>query len=1656
MDFLDFTAKPASGGIDSYSDRAKVGEDYVEDAVNMDVDQSGRWSKRPGYETSCGWLPLRARRFIQDGTSIRIHFDSSQTINLSTVELGPVIVYGKLPQLSSYGTSSYSDEPNVVYFDSFSLINRDTLSAGSGTLSKSAADTGLTSKYVFVGLSEALSQGNASNETLLPALVQVDAATFDLSIGYTVTEQASVYTVIKEKQAEAGSTYVAAFSATDETIEISSATHGLASTRVGVKVFDENAGVATEITPALVYIKDDGTIGVEIVGTVSGYIIISTVPSENIYSAPALAGANTITIPAPPAALSLYYVYAYNAVESRLEQVMPSLISYDADADETSIEYELAAGSETVEIYYEAGTSIANIIELTDPAGSATIDTTEGSFVVWGIGHERIYTSDSEKGGFIHHLDDYKSVAEEHLVAGVNGSLYYQATYENAPDAYLLPLLYTSLSARVQDEQILAPLFSTADLSRTRGSVIDASIVGNKATCTEVEYVSTGVTRVTLAFTNKTGTIAASTSNKDYLDVSGMSDSRNNGSFLISSVISEDATSAVIEIVNSSAEDTTIEESGCLGQAGVFTDVLEFTSYHRFLADDLISSEGVNSYSVVGVNSATSVVLSEITAATTYSANLLVVGARQSSILPLRAGDNTLSVENLVRGDSLVVDGVTQKPVIRNVQTGADVTVTATTVSGVTTLSLAADRTLNEGGYVVLFGDSTNTYNGEWQLATVAEADEATILTPDIADGAATLKMLGKCVELDESIEWEELIASSPVYPVGRWLPVEAPSREGSLVVSDTSTLLFSTNEYSNQPNAASTVVADSMFLTNGDDSVFKYDGVSVMKAGLARTIPSVFMSFDDTVPSILKGFEVAYTAVSVGGKAFTVGVDAFNIGDRVYDSTTEIIYAVVDKHQDIANDTWNIVVAGDTSGLTGTGTLTKVKRRRSYVRFNLVDRNNNIISSNAANSSDMYFDIVESGRIKYKLSYYYPQGFQDYLRLEVELYSTLANSPAPFYLNKRLAVDMSYDGPTSLEFIDDNDDEFLTQLDVVSSALLQTEIGRNWQPPYRAKCVTTLDNKLSIANLKGWPRFDTTLKPTGAGLTSGNLNGLKLLFKKDSDDASSTSNFEDRQAFEFRNTGAVICSISAGVVTAAAHGLSTGNWIYLYYDAAGTNKGFGNSGWFQVEVVNANTFTLLGWGHDTTATANPDRYVAATAKTDIPVWLGTDGNYNQVNGNASGSIELIAARRLADAINFTMSYSQHLDKTDYPEFQPWLTAYAGSDYGVGQIVAECQLSLETTPELVIGTIPAALSLFVNNLARESAEQVGASTPLYPSRVGLSYKNYPELFDNLDGTKETSDSVIDINPADGQEIIGTMPFFAESVTGDAQLNQTEIVFKEASVYALDTTTREYKRIGSGGIGAIAPLSITPCKDSIMFASAGGVYRVTRQLTVQFVGKLMTRRWKRLVNKDALAVAAATNWAHERQYKLSLPAAGEEYNSIAFVMQYDREEDGLPPAWTRYDSLPATMWANQGTGSFFGSTEGIVFQVRQYGAAIDYRDNTEAINSSVTFRAEDFGLPGIRKTVPAVVVQLSTDIDVTDIVVSSAINLSSTFDEMASIDIDATTSPVIKCSVDSKKGTHLQVKVEHNQIDEEFSIVGLNYRVGRMDITGVSQAKDYSH
>jgi hypothetical protein len=528
--------------------------------------------------------------------------------------------------------------------------------------------------------------------------------------------------------------------------------------------------------------------------------------------------------------------------------------------------------------------------------------------------------------------------------------------------------------------------------------------------------------------------------------------------------------------------------------------------------------------------------------------------------------------------------------------------------------------------------------------------------------------------------------------------------------------------------------------------------------------------------------------------------------------------------------------------------------------------------------------------------------------------------------------------------------------------------------------------------------------------------------------------------------------------------GVAAADWVYIFLDSA-ADTDIRVAGWWQVsnaETAGEATFLYSG----SSSITNNQIYAAVKTTTagDVPVYIGAstdDLNFTMRDGNpasSSASVELQAARRLAKAINATQR-AVDITLAGQDTFTPWLLANAGNDFQLGQLVVSSPLSETTTPELIVPTI-SGFSVFVEDLKRTSAEQVGFVVRSHPSRMVRSYPNYPEIFD-LPFTllTEESDSAIDVNPEDGQEIKGFARFFGTSATGQGeQLSEEIVVFKTNSVYVVNTETKKIQYVDSRGLGCTAPKSIATTRNGIMFSNESGLYMLTRQLEVVHIGLQLERKWKRLVNLDQLAEATGHHWGTGRKYKLSFPAGSDSTNSGVFVFDYD-SAPGQPPraAWTRYDNHNATGWVNFGKEAYWSSTEGDVFLVRNRGEAQDFRDEDQAVSSQeITLKAEDFGMPGSRKLIDKIMLMFDLDLtDITSVAVQQAKDLSTTFESLSSVTGDIDTDPYItvKVALKKKRTNYIQLKFTHSVKDEQMVLVGVVYQVRELNSSLMKEPTD---
>ena len=158
--YVQVTKKDLGKGIDAFSAKGAIPDGYVERLENADTNANGKLSTRTGYEGYYGWLPFRVTEVTHTGTKIRFKLDGANTVDFSTAKRGPLVAYGKLSYAQS-GDLSTTDAS--VYYPSYEVTSTDILTAGSGTLTKTASETGVTSANVWSGIAESTTTGPQDN-----------------------------------------------------------------------------------------------------------------------------------------------------------------------------------------------------------------------------------------------------------------------------------------------------------------------------------------------------------------------------------------------------------------------------------------------------------------------------------------------------------------------------------------------------------------------------------------------------------------------------------------------------------------------------------------------------------------------------------------------------------------------------------------------------------------------------------------------------------------------------------------------------------------------------------------------------------------------------------------------------------------------------------------------------------------------------------------------------------------------------------------------------------------------------------------------------------------------------------------------------------------------------------------------------------------------------------------------------------------------------------------------------------------------------------------------------------------------------------------------------------------------------------------------------
>lgn len=1705
-----------SGGIDARSSENQISPGFLLDLLNADVLER-RTRKRHGYQGYAGNLPVRVTSVESVDATNQLCFtldtavDLGSAVNLLAVRSNPLVVYGRLSGSNNMGTGTYNSTTDLgKYFSEFTTTARKFLAQSTTpqTLVVADSESQLTSATAYIGITESTSLVNNSNEIIYVDNTRIDESTLDITDTYVNDTGSSIpaFVYYLDRTPSAGSVYVA--SGTGSSASISAATHQLSNFDIVIECYIDNGATRDQIIPDSVSISSTGTVSVSFSSSIAYVIILTAVdPTQQVTGSIGASASGNLVINSPTGDFLFSSVYRQNGTS--LDLVLPDSIVRDVTNDDIVIS--ITNGMSTGQVYtvfYEYGQVRSNQLCVTDPNITADVVDNLPQLTIWGLDHSEIYgSSKSNRSGWVNHIDSYRRQGEQRLVSGLGGNLFTSRSRDEISASYLLPQVQPNLTYTVSGNQVVGPKFwNTGDTpGLTYGYITGDNSGTNWATVSSVQYdSSTGWTKYTVSLPNKqildsagapttlSSVLSTTTGLEDWLTVEQMSYNLHNGSYKIRQV--QDGTNQIfIWVENSAVTASDYDDIGCAGMSAIFSSKLLYTTNVNYLSGDLLISSIFGDTLLVSVISSlgTTAVLDGVVQRISIGSGLQIPTRRTSSVIPLR------DISDLVRGDMLSYSEISRLVRIKyiNILPDTSVTIDGNGTTAIITLGSGDTTNLQVGMEISVTNNSD--YSGTYTVVEIVSSTQFSVSASSAVTGA-TANLVGNTIHIDEELEWQDTTNSSKLFTVQyRWIPVEAPDDSYNLTPS-THVLYMNSNSYSNQPFLRSTMVQDSMYFSNGDDVVYKYDGDNNYRAGLIPWQPGCFVTLEDsdTTKILSDNRTIAYSAISAGLGQVTITTtdsSAIPIGTTVRLSGSTQTYTVQSYTQDATTPATSYILFDRAldGTVTATGSADEIAIFRYYFRLNAVDPNNNIIASAVTGYQDHVVELTAPASVRIKLVGLPNWDVYDFDRLEVQIYRTKQNTVAPFYLVTTLP--MNFNNTTGyLVFYDSFQDDDLTDLDPVNTALKGQELGIGWSDPLRAKYVTSIGNRLVLGNIRDYPQLDLQIV-ADATITNSVFDGSNLIFRKDNTDVGTVTDMVNRVNYQWKDgptgnitsiTPNVGTSFDVQLASAVPGSVTVGDWIYLTYSSVATTaRDLSYSGWWQVASVTAFDTVRINLVGAAVATSYPDRYLFASNTKNVPVLLGVDGNLGMVNGDSFDTFDTM--RRMSIAINATMRQVD-IGLTGYSNFVPWLTARGGNDETpAGRLVVRQSKSMSTT--MSVEALFNSFDLFINSVRRTSGENVSASTRVLPSRILASYENFPEIFDNPTSILDSdSDSAIDVNSADGQEITGIIPFFGETAFTASLKAAILVVFKTNSVYLVDinqkgTGTNPVQRLETEGLGCTAPYSIAVTKNGIMFANESGIYCLRPTQVIDYIGKFMERNWLQKVDRDHLELIQGHHFGIGRQYKLSVPILTEESgtgyveNSQVYVYDHTAETIGSTAAlqgqyaaalgaWSRYDNHPATGWANLAQDAYFGSTSGRIFSIRRLGENTDYRDDSSAIDMQMSPRANDFGASGIRKVVDSIIVHYRVGARSSGTTLGTSVDLSQEFRPTTAFVIpDSTTQSgiddvpqvdviSIKHSTDRRKGIYFQVQIANSTIDENIEVAGIDYKVGGLNDSGILQAK----
>jgi hypothetical protein len=1550
-----------------------------------------------------GYLSSREGYTLSNGRlPLRVHAlqNSNQTLVFSQ-EVSLASLANVPILIGGYNNSGVWSE---VLTSSYTQDPRITLS-GTTPVSFSATQTGLTSVNSSIQIWE------KNDDDTLAEYVEVDALEIDESnYELTITPEENVgsikaYAAYKERGVVGESVVIQRTSNTTFTILASE--HGLNTTSLQVDIFQDTGTKRLKINADTVLIKPDQIeVSLSSEPGTDVYFLISKSVAEEAFTISSGATTTTplFTIDTKYPIMQAWFLDS----DGYREQGIIDSIQLNQETNEAQVTVQNNSPSAiSLIITWEYGQVVDNVLTLSSPITNIV------GTVVWGLNQNVCWeaSNSQNRSGWTNYLDSYRAEAQEYLVAGSDKELYYPN-----PNSTTLNLAVRARKLLTGTNQKLGPRFiGVLEDAPTYSSLFYARGSGGETgwlRATTVTWQSGNTVRFTVPVDSLTG--SASSFVGQFLTIQKAGYAKFNGVFEIEAC-SYSAGNLLIDVENSAIANSDYDGVTCL--VGVFSGTVSMSNAPSvFLVGDEIDSL----FTVKKVL-ANSLILDGFGEAVELIAGTpLIISDRQElNVVPLR--DSTGSdaeaistgiapnIKSLLVGDSILIGSETAPYEILDL------------VPAATFLRTAAPSSIRVGQKVLVTGDMS-------QVMTVATNSASTLTFEEVSDYTGlTLWVVGQSVVLDRKYAATDLeVGGYNLALQPRWYPLPRTTKS-NLPFSDASQF------------ALSSMAADSLYLVSPEvtSPPLKWDGTLLTRSGIPRYPIQAFISKDVSsgAITITKDQTIAGTIPDMNTLNIPANLkNTIPVGTTVEISGNTGTFTVVGYETVTSPAATHIILDRI---VTSAGTITPIANINYYYRIKSTDANNFSTVSAPFGSQEYKVTINQNTTICHKVLI--PPSFQfaERSRYQLEVFRTLQGTQAPYYLAKTLPFTSS---DKYLYFEDRLQDSLLTELDAISTTLLGAEIGTGWEEMPQGKSFTTAGNRSIVANIRSKPEVNLQFisKRPQTASASSDWNLLKFT--------------AEGKIFEFITSAPIsitAMSYSSGTwtMTSALHGMVNNQWVYI--GGAGTAKNQNQLvGWYQITVIDVNTFTIYQLV-ETAQTTTTEQYVEvyrAGNTAHIPVFVGTD--YAQVT---SGFSDFESVRRLALAIRSCTS----------------LVAEAGDTLAGGVLIlrSESAFSVSMTD---YSTFKTKIALTQNGTAVDldlaATTNLSSTRTLFPSRLVASYKNRPEIFDSCFVPDDAdSDSAIDVNPADGQEIVAVQPFFGETAFGQGSKEGVLIVFKTNSAYLVDLNSKDrgdnpVQKLDTQGLGCEYPRTVAPTRYGIQFANRAGVWKIAQDLRLVFVGRRLQNLWTQELfpSIDAVDIPCAHNFRQQSKYRLILNAdTGVSYNHLREYLP-DGYRDG---SWSQLDNYPGLIFCNLQENAYMASTNGRVLLLTS-GVLFD---SGETIQAEAILAAKDFGDASRRKLVQNFILQVRSNSLPVNLQVNTCIDLASEFEAadsliLPAISDDALSSgsqyPILPYSFspNSKRGTYFQVQLISNEPGTKTDILSISYKVAGLSDKGIKDAK----